>query len=282
VAFALRFSRQFNAAILALVVVAVAVVVLLRGGPKPNNIVLICVDTLRSDHLSGYGYDRPTTPNLDALVAEEGITFENAYASAPWTLPSVASVFTSLHAPQHGVEDQGTSLSEDATTLSELLSGNDWLTAAFVTHIYVSSLFGLDQGFSEFHELSIDWNFKEGFQLRADQLNRRVLPWLAQHADSRFFLYLHYFDPHWDYSPPSPYRARFTDPDYLGPADGTWNHLQNYLPVERLMPPEDLQHTEDLRRRDRLDRLPARAPLRCHEGPRSLGSITDRHFRRPR
>ena len=245
VVFAVKSSRQFIAAILALVVVA-AGVVLLRGDPGPRNIVLICVDTLRSDHLSGYDYDRSTTPNLDALAADEGITFENVYASAPWTLPSVTSVFTSLHAPKHGVEDQGTSLSEDATTLSELLSGHDWLTAAFVTHIYVSSLFGLDQGFSEFHELSIDWNFREGLQLRADQLNQNVLPWLAHHADSRFFLYLHYFDPHWEYNPPGPFRTRFTDPDYLGPADGTWKHLSSYLPLEQLMPPEDLQHTEDL------------------------------------
>jgi arylsulfatase A-like enzyme len=242
-----RVSGQSIATCLVLAIIAAAAGnVACRLEPRPKNIVLICVDTLRSDHLGGYGYDRSTTPNLDSLAAEEGITFENAYASSSWTLPSVTSVFTSLHAPQHGVEDQGTRLSEDATTLSERLSVDDWLTAAFVTHIYVSSLFGLDQGFSEFHELSIDWNFREGLQLRADQLNQNVLPWLEHHSDSRFFLYLHYFDPHWEYDPPGPYRARFTDPDYLGPADGTWEHLSPYLSPERLMAAEDLRQTEGL------------------------------------
>lgn len=248
VVFSLKSSRQFVAAIitLATVVVIAVGIVSLCGDPEPRNIVLICVDTLRSDHLSGYGYDRWTTPNLDALATEEGITFENVYASSSWTLPSVTSVFTSLNAPQHGVEDQGTRLSGKATTISERLSDDGWLTAAFVTHIYVSSLFGLDQGFSEFHELSIDWNFREGLQLRADQLNQQALPWLEHHADSKFFLYLHFFDPHWEYNPPGPFRTRFTDPDYLGPADGTWKYLLQYLPSEQLMPAEDLQQTEGL------------------------------------
>lgn len=232
--------------VLALIGVVVVGISLRGHGREPSNIVLICVDTLRSDHLSSYGYGRSTTPNLDAMAAEEGIVFENVYASSSWTLPSVMSVFTSLHAPQHGVEDQGSRLSEDATTLPELLSRDGWLTAAFVTHIYVSSLFGFDQGFLEFRELSIDWNYREGLQLRADQVNQYVLPWLVHHADSRFFLYLHYFDPHWDYDPPGPFRTRFTDPEYRGPADGTWRHLSQYLPLDRLMPAEDLRHTEDL------------------------------------
>lgn len=213
---------------------------------RPSHIVLICVDTLRPDHLSGYGYERPTTPNLDELAATEGVVFEHAYASSSWTLPSVMSVMTSLHAPQHGVEDRGSRLSDQASSLPERLSGDGWHTAAFVTHIYVSSLFGFDRGFAEFHELSIKWDFKEGHQLRANKVNQRVLPWLNVHAESPSFLYLHYFDPHWNYSPPGPYRSRFTDPDYDGPADGTWNHLNQYLPRDQLMPPADLAQTVGL------------------------------------
>jgi len=224
--------------------------IFLRPAPlsllKPRSIILICIDTLRSDHVSFGGYQRITTPNLDALAADEGITFENAYAAASWTLPSVMSVFTSMHPPHHGVEDRGTRLSEAVTTLPERLAADGWLTAAFVTHIYVSSLFGFEQGFTEFRELSIDWGYKEGLQLQADELNRQVVPWIAGHTDSRSFLYLHYFDPHWDYRPPPPFVGRYTDPDYSGPADGTWDHLKKFISTKHLMPEVDLQHTVDL------------------------------------
>jgi arylsulfatase A-like enzyme len=207
---------------------------------RPARVIVICVDTLRPDHLSAYGYRRATTPVLDALVAEEGILFENAYAPSSWTLPSVASLFTSMDPPQHGVEDRGRRLGRSVPTLAGAFSGAGWLTAAQVTHIYVSSLFGLDSGFLEFREHSIDWNFGEGLQLRADDLNRFVLPWLAHHSRDRFFLYLHYFDPHWDYAAPPPFGSRFTDPAYSGPANGSWRYLREYLPRDRLMPPAEL------------------------------------------
>ena len=232
--------------VLQIAVLAGGAIFLLAQPRKPAHIVLICVDTWRADHVSFNGYDRSTSPTLDGLAATEGVVFENVYASSSWTLPSVMSVFTSLQPPQHGVEDRGSRLPDGATTLAESLADGGWLTSAFVTHIYVSSLFGFDQGFVEFRELSIDWEYREGKQLRANQLNQRVLPWLAHHADSKFFLYLHYFDPHWDYDPPPPFREHFADPGYTGPADGTWGFLRQFLPRDRLMNSADLHQTIDL------------------------------------
>lgn len=206
----------------------------------PARIIVIGIDTLRPDHLSSYGYERQTTPNLDRVVAEEGVLFERVYSSSSWTLPSMASVFTSLHPIQHRVVDRGFRLAPQIPTLAGVLAQNGWLTAAFVTHIYVSSLFGLDSGFLEFRELSIDWNFGEGLQVTAEALNEQLFPWLEHHADQRFFLYVHIFDPHWDYSPPEPFASEFIKEGYSGPADGTYKFLEQYLPRDRLMSQEDL------------------------------------------
>ena len=212
--------------------------------PKaPKRIILIAVDTLRADHLSRYGYDRRTTPSLDHLMKTEGIVFENAYSPSSWTLPSSVSLFTSLHPHLHEVEDREQTLHPKVPTLAAAFSKiAKWHTAAFVTHIYVSSLFGLDSGFDEFFELSIDWGFDEGKQLRAEALNRTVLPWLKHHRSKPFFLYLHYFDPHWNYEPPGPYDKRFTNPEYDGDADGTWSFISKFLDTSTHMSAEDLRH----------------------------------------
>jgi arylsulfatase len=216
------------------------------GAELPKRVILIGIDTLRADRLSSFGYHRETSPRLDELAREEGVRFERAYASSSWTLPSMTSLFTSLHPPQHLVEDRGTRLGPDVPTLAGAFAARGWLTAGFVTHIYVSSLFGLDSGFDEWRELSIDWNFREGLQVRADVLNDHVLRWLDQHQDKRFFLYIHFFDAHWDYAPPSPYDQHFIDPNYPGRGRGTFHYLEQYIPRDRLVSPPDLRRINDL------------------------------------
>jgi arylsulfatase A-like enzyme len=210
--------------------------------PKPKRIILICVDTLRADHVSAFGYPRETTPNIDRMLKREGIGFEAAHSASSWTLPSSVSLMTSLRPDVHEVEDREQTLHPDVPTLAGAFSRNRWDSAAFITHIYVSSLFGINSGFDEFHELSIDWKFREGKQLRANELNQNVFPWLEANRDKSFFLYLHYFDPHWDYDPPAPYNTKFVDPAYVGPASGSWQYIQKFVPKTELMPDEDLEH----------------------------------------
>ena len=217
-----------------------------ENGSDLRQIVVVGVDPLRPDHLTSWGYKRDTTPGLDRMAREEATVFERAYASSSWTLPSMTSVFTSLHPMQHQVVDRGYKLDSKLDTLAGTLSDRGWKTAAFITHIYVSSLFGLDSGFDEFHELSIDWEFAEGHQLRADALNEEVLPWLSANADERFFLYVHVFDPHWDYDPPAAWAERFIDPEYRGPASGSWKFIEQYIPTEQLMDKPELDRVVDL------------------------------------
>ncbi len=205
----------------------------------PARVIAIGINTLRPDRLSAYGAVRATSPNLERLVGE-GVRFDRAYASSPWTLPSMASVFTSLSPPQHGVEDRGARLDANVPTLARAFTEAGWRSAGIVTHIYVSRRFGLDSGFADWSELGIDENFREGQQPRADIVVDAVLAWLRLHASERFFLYVHLFDPHWDYAPPAPFDRRFTDPGYGGPADGSFRWLRRFVGGRAAMAPADL------------------------------------------
>ena len=117
------------------------------------NIILISIDTLRVDRLGYYGYKRPITPNIDRL-AKEGTLFKHAVSQSPWTLPSHASIMTSLYPSQHGATQVNSKLGEDFTTLAELLHDASYETAAFTGGGWISSSFGLDQGFDLFDDYS--------------------------------------------------------------------------------------------------------------------------------
>ena len=195
--------------------------------PSLPNVVLVTIDTLRADHCSTYGYARDTTPHLDALAAE-GALFENAYAITATTLPSHATLFTSLYLYEHGVVKNAIVLPEDVHTLAELLAGKGYDTAAFVSSFVVHRRFGIAQGFALYDddfrgaEFSSAVRVHEGLRLdapydrRGRETTDRVLDWLRGRDPTRpFFLWVHYFDPHSPYDPPEPYRSRFlstTDP----------------------------------------------------------------------
>lgn len=176
---------------------------------RPASVVLYLVDTLRADHLGCYGYSRDTSPSLDALAAE-GLCFERAYSTAPWTKPSVASIFTGLLPSFAGVH-QETALPGSVHTLAERLRARGYLTAAFVANPYVH-LRGLnfEQGFSEFVAVSTGSRIPH-----AGDVHQRVDRWVAEHADQPFFLYVHTLDPHEPYDPPPGARGRYSA-DYQG------------------------------------------------------------------
>ncbi|HET8648131.1 MAG TPA: sulfatase-like hydrolase/transferase, partial [Vicinamibacteria bacterium] len=125
----------------------------------PANVVFIVIDTLRADAVGAYGSPRPTSPNLDALAARS-LVFERAFASAPWTLPSVATLFTGTYPSLHGqteCEGPQAQLPGDLLTLAEVLGAAGYDTAAFSAHPWVSPPFGLGQGFAEgaFHVFGV-------------------------------------------------------------------------------------------------------------------------------
>ncbi|MCB1033393.1 MAG: sulfatase [Acidobacteria bacterium] len=190
-----------------------------RAQSQPPNIVLIVVDTLRHDHLSSYGYGRPTTPRIDALLADRGVLFEDAYAQAPWTLPSVVSMLTGRYPTELLPERQAAyRIPDDVPSLSEMLGALGYETAAFYANPALHEETGFGRGFSTFFAppASFDW-----FERHADDLNGRLLPWVRSHRRGPFFLYAHYLDPHDPYDNPDVVDGQSPfNPGYDGPLTG--------------------------------------------------------------
>ena len=177
-------------------------------------IVLISVDTLRSDRLPAYGYGGVDTPAIDRLAAE-GVLFERAYTHVNVTLASHASVFTGLLPPEHGVRDNvGYRLDEGIPTLAAELQRSGYATGGFVSSYVLRTTTGIGRGFDVYDD---GVGFETGRQL--GQLQRpgtktlaAASDWLAGVADSPFFLFLHLYEPHAPYEPPAPFADRYANP----------------------------------------------------------------------
>ncbi|MCH7813608.1 MAG: sulfatase, partial [Planctomycetes bacterium] len=204
--------------------------------PPPPNILFISVDTLRRDHLGCYGYGPDTSPNIDAL-ARDGTVFDNAISSSSWTLPAHASMLTGLYPAFHGLQDDGVKLGPQVVTLAESLQAAGYHTIGVVSHVYVSSAFGLDRGFDTLDESLIADGATNPV---AEQVVDRFLELRSQAPPGKkVFAFVHFFDPHWDYSPPPPYDTRFVDPAYAGPVDGTIGSLLKFYGSDVRMPEAD-------------------------------------------
>lgn len=169
----------------------------IQNGP---HVVLITIDTLRADHLSCYGYPKPTSPFLDKLAAE-GVRFENAYSASSWTAPSMASIFTALYPRQHGVlhgvAEQREVVRQEYLdprflTLAEMMKAAGYETFAVLSNGHTSRETGFARGFDHFQSL---W-FKE-----CPEPNDVVAQWRSRLQKApKFFLWVHYFDPHAPYT----------------------------------------------------------------------------------
>jgi arylsulfatase A-like enzyme len=162
--------------------------------PGPPNFLFILVDTLRTDHLSAYGYPRETSPAL-SLLAEAGVRFDRAYAAAPWTKPSVASMFTGQYPHRHGVNFVLDPLPPEAVTVAERLSGAGYATAGVVSHIFVAGKNGFDQGFDHYDSAEAGGHS----HVSTPSVTRRAIKLLEGLGSEPFFLFVHYFDPHYEY-----------------------------------------------------------------------------------
>lgn len=173
----------------------------------PGGIVLIVIDTLRADHMSLYGYERPTTPRLDEL-STAGSVFEHAYSASSWTLPGTASILTGLYPSAHGAGTRThRRLREGVITLPQYLSGAGYSTGAVVNVSFLGPMFGFATGFD-----SYDLETATANELRlAEESLDDALSWLDTRDASRpFFLFLHLFDVHHQYFAPEPARGAFT------------------------------------------------------------------------
>jgi arylsulfatase A-like enzyme/predicted negative regulator of RcsB-dependent stress response len=202
------------------VIIIILVFLLLRpeGSVKAlRNVVLISIDTCRADYLSCYGYPRQTTPNIDK-IARQGVIFKNVISAVPMTLPAHCSMLTGTIPPYHDVHDNlDYKLDESNVTLAEILKEHGFITAGFISASILDSQFGINQGFDFFNDrLEEGRNVGLMVERGAAQTSRLAMAWLARHKSDRFFLFLHYFDPHFDYVPPEPFASVFADNLYAG------------------------------------------------------------------
>ena len=176
--------------------------------PRPDSIVLVIIDTCRADRLGADRGEFAMTPSLDAF-ADQAATFTRAYSHSPWTLPSIASIFTSQIPMRHGAGGRlgdFSSLSEEAVTLAEVCRDAGLATAAVTNVQFLSATFGMTQGFDhvDVHLPESNLNMR-----RATETTDLALSWVERNGDHPFLLLVHYYDPHLVYDPPQPYRRRF-------------------------------------------------------------------------
>ena len=220
------------------------------------------MDTLRADHLSSYGYERDTSPFIDQL-AEQGVRFEHAISPSSWTQPSHASLLTGRYTYEHLAETRP--LDGTYPTIGEVMQANGYRTGAFSANtLFFTRRQGFGRGFLHFEDnyhsvqdalfnssvygFLIDFyglrkvlNY-EGVPTRryADDINRSTLNWIDRDNDAPFFVFMNYFDVHDPYTPPEPYRSKYSSvPNPGGLING---FIDRYHPD---LSPEQLQSEID-------------------------------------
>lgn len=193
------------------IVIGVGYKVFVIDKTSQPNVVFILIDTLRPDHMSMNGYERETSPFLDSF-ARENLNFKYAFAAAPWTPVSIASILTGLYPSAHGMMPPNnrlaaaktTRLSSHLETMPEIFKEGGYETAAVITNPWLQKNFGYNQGYEYYHYID---------RVKADKVNEKGLKVVDAllKKESPFFLYLHYMDVHNPYEPPEEYRNIFPE-----------------------------------------------------------------------
>ncbi len=164
------------------------------AGASGYNVVIISVNALRADHLGCYGYPRATSPNIDAF-ARNSVIFDRAIAQSYWTLPSLASLFTSKYISAHNVDSRNTKLETKNQTLASVLKIYGYATAGFTCGLDTAAAYGLNQGF----DLYSVYSGNNVVGSLADMVPKAV-NWLKENKDKKFFLFLQSYDAHPPYN----------------------------------------------------------------------------------
>jgi arylsulfatase A-like enzyme len=177
-----------------------------ENNESPRLVVFLLIDALRADVLGAYGNSPSPSPEIDKM-ASQGAVFDKAYTASPFTLTSVASIFTGAYPWQHKVmfsSEAGLVLSDPVPKLVEKFQNAGYHTAAFSGTYFFMSRNGYAEGFDHFDETCAGAFFRES----AACLNKRMVPWIKHHRNRDVFLYIHYVDPHAPYYPPEKYRQK--------------------------------------------------------------------------
>lgn len=183
---------------------------------KGPNVLLVVVDTLRTDYTAVGQGAKGLTPMLANSLMKEGVTFSHCYATSPWTLPSIASLLTSQYPSSLGIFNLVSKLDKQDLTLAELLKDKGYRTAAIISHLLLSRKYGFDQGFDHYNEKNISDKYGNHFAISSPGVTQDALQFLKQNRGKKFFLFLHYFDPHYiyvDHEKRMAYQGAFTSRD---------------------------------------------------------------------
>jgi arylsulfatase A-like enzyme len=170
-----------------------------------GNVLLVVIDTLNAKHVGAYGYQRPTTPNLDAL-ARQGLVLTNHLSNCSWTRPAMATILTGLPKKQHLIELHSPPIADEINTLAERFAAAGYRTAGVVGNPLVRDKWGYGQGFQTY----VDAVVLNHFKMADDALiTDRAIAWLEQHGDQPFFLFVFLTAPHHPYEPAAGFRRFF-------------------------------------------------------------------------
>lgn len=164
----------------------------LLNRPSGPNVILIVSDALRADHLGCYGYKKPTSPKIDKFSAD-ALVFEKAMSNAPWTKPSMGSIFTSLYPHEHKAFYWSDNLSDECLTLAEIFRNKNYATFAIQTNLILSKKHNFQQGFLHYFEMPME---------KAEEVTNSFNIWIERNKKTPFFAYLHYMDTHIPYNAP--------------------------------------------------------------------------------
>ena len=215
------------------------------GAPAQGmNVILMSIDSLRADHLGAYGYKRETSPVIDRL-AREGVLFRHCSSTTSWTLPAHMSLLTGRSLLGHGVVGDDRALSPGVDTLAESFLEAGYSTGAVVSAPYVNSRYGFDRGFQRYDDdtISFDTNESSYKSVTAPLLIDTATDWIDGNSERPFFLFLHFWDVHYDFAPGPPYDTMF-DPDYQGSVTGDDFYFSPEIHAG--MDPRDLEHVKAL------------------------------------
>ena len=206
----------------------------------PPIMILYLIDALAAKHCSLYGYERPTTPRLDAL-AERGVWFAHMYTNSPVTVTSVPDTQLSMPTERHGVYHSSIRAPLELVTIADALSAAGFATASFITNANAGVRQGMDQGFDQFFPKTL-FHWHEKTALDRSVPIETVLDWFEKRRDRPAFVYIHTCEPHAPYSPPAGFKGRF-DPDYRGRINGTLDGRTGFFAARTA---RDIEHVRAL------------------------------------
>ena len=206
--------------------------------PVRPNIILITLDTTRADRMGFLGSHSGLTPNLDVL-AKQSVIFTKTYAQVPLTTPSHAALLTGTYPQYSHLEDLGAPLAKDLPYLPDLLHQRGYKTAAFIGAYILDpwrhTAPGFERGFdfydTDYHTRRPGEDRYHSVERRAEEVANRALRWLSTHPKGPFFVWLHFYDAHDPYDPPSPFKERYADAPYDGEISYTDSVVGSFLAV---------------------------------------------------